>query len=98
MRKFILVLACLFLVVPCSAKTIQVDDSATGANDVSSWTTACNYSQNALTAVSNGDEIQVVQGTYKFEQVVDITSGDRMVLSQTTMVVEYPRYARQNYL
>ena len=59
------------------AKTIYVDDDATGANNGSSWTDAFNYLQDAFAAANDGDEIRVAQGIYKPDQGNGITPGDR---------------------
>ncbi|MFH1110092.1 MAG: right-handed parallel beta-helix repeat-containing protein, partial [Planctomycetota bacterium] len=60
---------------------LYVDDSATGANDGSSWCDAYWYLQDALAAAraSGGavTEIRVAQGTYKPDQGVNQTPGDR---------------------
>ncbi|MEM0897179.1 MAG: hypothetical protein AAGJ79_09860 [Verrucomicrobiota bacterium] len=43
---------------------VFVDDTASGANDGSSWTNAFNSLQDALAAVTSGQQIHVAQGTY----------------------------------
>ena len=58
-------------------RTIYVDDDATPAGDGSSWTTAFRYLQDAMTAVSAGDEIRVAEGLYRPDQGAGMTSGDR---------------------
>lgn len=60
---------------------IYVDDTATGANDGSTWCDAFIYLQDALaTAEASGGtvtEIRVAQGTYKPDQGANVTPGDR---------------------
>ncbi len=60
---------------------LYVDDSATGANDGSSWSDAYRYLQDALAAAraSGGavTEIRVAQGIYKPDQGATQTPGDR---------------------
>ena len=59
------------------ARQIFVDANATGNNDGSSWTNACNNLKDALNAASSGDEILVAKGIYKPDQGKGITPGDR---------------------
>jgi predicted outer membrane repeat protein len=61
---------------------IYVDDSATGANNGSSWANAFKTLQDALAAVSSGNEIRVAQGVYKPDQGAGITPNDRSATFQ----------------
>ena len=62
---------------------IYVDDSATGANNGSSWANAFKTLQDALAAVSSANEIRVAQGIYKpNEGVVWDTPDDRLITFQ----------------
>ncbi|MHC4742916.1 MAG: right-handed parallel beta-helix repeat-containing protein [Planctomycetota bacterium] len=56
---------------------IYVDDSATGANDGSSWQNAFNYLQDALEASLPGYDIRVAQGIYRPDQGDEVSTGDR---------------------
>lgn len=73
----------IFITVCLAAGTVQgqsillVDDTATGANNGSSWCDAYVYLQNALASVSAPSEIRVAQGIYKPDQGVGQTPGDR---------------------
>ncbi len=61
---------------PTWARTIYVDDDATGVHDSTSWD-AWRYLQNALSFASAGDEIRVAQGVYRPDQGINHTAGDR---------------------
>ena len=56
---------------------IYVDDSATGANDGSSWNDAFIYLQDALSAAEYGDEIRIAHGIYRPDLGNGFTLGDR---------------------
>ncbi len=61
------VLLCAVLAGPSSpalARTVYVDDNASGVQDGSSWTAAFEDLQDALAVASAGDEIRVAQGVY----------------------------------
>jgi len=58
-------------------RTIYVDDDATPPGDGSSWTTAFRYLQDAMAAVSAGDEIRVAQGLYRPDQACQVVEGSR---------------------
>jgi len=79
-KKLILILSCIFFVIPCQARIIYVDANTPDNNDGSSWAKAYRYLQDALAdANSNLDvnEIWVAMGTYKPDQGNGITAGDR---------------------
>jgi len=63
-------------------RIIYVDDSATGANNGSSWADAFNYLQDALTVAVSGCEISVAQGAYKPDEGVGKIRGDRTATFQ----------------
>src|SRR5512138_1021230 len=55
----------MWVVGTASAGTLYVDDSATGANNGSSWADAYLFVQDALMMAAAGDTIRVGQGTYR---------------------------------
>jgi predicted outer membrane repeat protein len=67
----------LFSTTTVVGNVIYVDDSAIGANDGTSWENAFNYLQDALAALSDGEEIRVAQGIYTPDQGASQISGDR---------------------
>jgi len=70
----------LAIVTLASGKTIYVDDDAAGANNGTSWVDAYVYLQDALVDAKTADkpvEIRVAQGTYKPDQGIRQTPGDR---------------------
>jgi len=68
MKKLIFAFTCLFLAIPCMAKTIYLDADAPGANNGQDWDNAYNYLQDALAEAAGGDEIWVAKGVYKPDQ------------------------------
>jgi len=56
---------------------MYVDGDAPGANNGSSWHDAFNNLQDALAIAGSGDRIIVAQGTYRPDQGIGITLGDR---------------------
>ena len=58
-------------------QVIYVDDDASLGGDGQIWETAYKYLQDALTAAESGDEIWVIEGTYKPDQGAGIVPGDR---------------------
>ncbi|MBN1845384.1 MAG: hypothetical protein JW810_06840 [Sedimentisphaerales bacterium] len=55
---------------------LYVDDSATGANNGTSWTDAWENLQDALAAAGAGDTIRVAQGTYRPDLGAGLAAGD----------------------
>jgi len=73
-----LLLSALCIIAP--AKTIYVDDDATGANNGSSWQDAYTFLQDALADANSGEkpvEIRVAQGTYAPDQGSTQKPGDQ---------------------
>ena len=80
MHKFfnIVLLAFLFVFgMNLNAKVFFVDDNATEGGDGTLWVNAYKYLQDALSVVSDGDEIWVAEGTYKPDQGTLHNLGDR---------------------
>ena len=80
MHKFfnIVLLAFLFVFgMNLNAKVFFVDDNATEGGDGTLWVNAYKYLQDALSVVSEGDEIWVAEGTYKPDQGTLHNLGDR---------------------
>ena len=82
MHKFfnIVLLAFLFVFgMNLNAKVFFVDDNATEGGDGTLWVNAYKYLQDALSVVSDGDEIWVAEGTYKPDQGTLHNLGDRAI-------------------
>jgi len=65
---------------PQPSRIIHVDDSATGANNGTSWANAYNYLQDALADANDSEtptEIRVAAGTYRPDRGVGQAPGDR---------------------
>ncbi|MFL2937528.1 MAG: SUMF1/EgtB/PvdO family nonheme iron enzyme [Opitutales bacterium] len=61
----------------CSlAKTVYVDDNISAGGNGTSWASAHKYLQDALTEVSEGDEIWVAEGSYRPDQGAQISEGN----------------------
>jgi len=68
-----------------NAKTIYVDDNATGANDGSSWKDAYKYLQDAMTearSIKKPVEIWVAMGTYRPDLGANQTRKDQQAVFQ----------------
>lgn len=86
LRLTIFITLCLAAGTVHGQTVAYVDDTATVANNGSSWCDAYIYLQDALAAVeaSGGaiSEVRVAQGTYKPDQGASQTPGDRMATFQ----------------
>ncbi len=73
---------CILAIVPAAAgaKTIYVDDDATGPNDGTSWASAYKCLQDALADANDAPkpvEVRVAQGIYKPDRGAKQTNGNR---------------------
>ena len=86
MRRFVVIaIIGLWSVSTVSAAILYVDDSATGANNGTSWQDAYLYLPDALAEALSGDEIRVAQGVYRPDQSAyldGLIEGDRDVSFQ----------------
>jgi len=60
------------------ARTVYMDDDASGAQDGSFWAAAFRYLRDALAVASAGDEIRIAQGVYRAARIApgtQITTG-----------------------
>jgi hypothetical protein len=79
------VLFCVLSAQAYAGRIIYVDDDAVGTNDGSSWQNAYTFLQDALADAETAEkpvEIHVAQGTYKPDQGVIQTLGDRTATFQ----------------
>lgn len=89
MKKLILILSCLFFVIPCHARIIYVDANTPDNNDGSSWAKAYKYLQDALAdANTSGDvnEIRVVHGVYTPDSNTAVPSGTGSYYSRFKLI------------
>jgi predicted outer membrane repeat protein len=63
-------------------RILYVDTDATGANDGEEWHDAFTFLQDALNDARSGDQIWVAEGTYKPDQGIGYTLGDRTATFQ----------------
>ncbi|MCH8216349.1 MAG: right-handed parallel beta-helix repeat-containing protein [Planctomycetes bacterium] len=75
--RWLLLLACILLSDPCTAKTSYVDDNAPAGGDGLHWTSAFCHLQDALAVAERNNEIRVAQGLYYPDRGENHVLGDR---------------------
>ena len=78
----------LLLAAPTFAQVVYVDASAGGAQDGTSWSNAFKSLRDALSAAFPGDQVWVAAGTYRPDEGVGATPGDRAATFQLLPQVE----------
>lgn len=89
--KYIGFIACLGLAGMAQSAVIYVDSSATGADDGSSWSDAYASLQDALDAVSFGDEVWVASGEFFPSRQADISDPNNTTMTARDATFWIPR-------